>query len=244
MTGADAAGAKGAATAAPFQRARKPSQKAQRRETILQAAAELVEEERLEEVGLNSIARRSGISKANLYRYFESREEILLQLFLEDLEGYVEEVESGLALLAGGDERASGTRVEDVAGVLTDAFLARPRLCRLLGVLQSVLEQNVSEGSIAKAKVQVLDLSRRAADAMSGALPGVPLEDCAWANSTIALLVAGLWPAANPAPNATRVLDREQFKALKPDMERDLRKAIVVLFQGLWKEGTSERSQL
>ena len=226
MTGADATNTEGTA-AVPFQRARKPAEKAQRRAAILRAAAELVEEERMEDVGLNAIARRSDVSKPNLYRYFESREEILLRLFLGDLSGYVEAVERGLAPLAGSNDRSA------VADVLTGAFAARPRLCRFLGVLQSILEQNVSEEVIAEVKAEVLALSQRAAGAMSVALPGVPLEECAWANSTIALLVAGLWPAANPAPNAARVLGREEFRILKPDLEWDLKKAILGLLRGL-----------
>jgi len=218
-----------------FQRARKPAEKAQRRAAILRAAAELLGEERLEDVGLNAIARRSGVSKPNIYRYFESREEVLLRLFLEDLGDFVRGVERGLEPLARTGDRAT------VAGVLTGAFVARPRLCRLLGVLQSVLEQNVSSEVIAEAKGEVLGLSRRAARALHAALPGVPPEECAWANSTIALLVAGMWPAAHPAPNAALVLEREEFRALRPDMGRDLEKAILVVLRGLGGEAGRSR---
>jgi TetR/AcrR family transcriptional regulator len=222
--------------AASFRRARKPAEKAQRRAAILRAAAELVEEEGLEDVGLNAIARRSGVSKPNVYRYFESHEEVLLRLFLEDLGGFVGEAERGLAPLAGtGDHTA-------VAGALTEAFVARPRPCRLLGVLQSVLEQNVSGEVIAEAKAEALELSQRSARALHAALPGAPLEGCGWANSTIALLVAGMWPAAHPAPNAALVLDREEFRVLKPDMERDLKKAILVLLRGLGEETVEPRA--
>ncbi|MCA9688374.1 MAG: TetR family transcriptional regulator, partial [Myxococcales bacterium] len=55
-----------------FQRARSDAQKEQRRAAILQAAAALLDEGSLEAVGLNAIARRAGIAKSNVYRYFES----------------------------------------------------------------------------------------------------------------------------------------------------------------------------
>jgi hypothetical protein len=136
-------------------------------------------------------------------------------------------MERGLAPLAGTGDRAAA------AGVLTDAFVARPRLCRLLGVLQSVLEQNVSREVIADVKGEVLGLSQLSARALHAALPDVPPDECAWANSMIVLLVAGMWPAAHPAPNAASVLDREEFRALRPNMERDLRRAVLVMLRGL-----------
>ena len=70
-------------------RARSPEEKELRRAAILQAAAALVEREGLEKTGLNAIAREAGISKANIYRYFESREAILLHLVLEDCRDWV-----------------------------------------------------------------------------------------------------------------------------------------------------------
>ncbi|CAA9429175.1 MAG: hypothetical protein AVDCRST_MAG55-2527 [uncultured Rubrobacteraceae bacterium] len=69
-------------------------------------------------------------------------------------------MERGLAPLAGTGDRAAA------AGVLTDAFVARPRLCRLLRVLQSVLEQNVSRKVIADVKGEVLGLSQLSARAL------------------------------------------------------------------------------
>ena len=61
-----------------FERARQPEQKELRREAILEAATELLAEKGLHDISLSAIARRAKLSKANLYRYFESREAIFL----------------------------------------------------------------------------------------------------------------------------------------------------------------------
>jgi len=63
-----------------FQRARRPEQKAQRREAILAAAADLARRDRVREVTLSDIARAVGIHKSALLRYFETREQIFLEL--------------------------------------------------------------------------------------------------------------------------------------------------------------------
>ncbi len=59
-----------------FQRARKPEEQQLRRAAILAAAAELFDAEGAQGAGLNAIAARAGFTKSNVYRYFESREEV------------------------------------------------------------------------------------------------------------------------------------------------------------------------
>ena len=209
-----------------FLRARRPEQKAVRRNAILAAAAALVNEEGVHGVGLNALAARAGLTKSNLYRYFESREDVLLHLFVTDLRDLCDALESGFRSLRKGDSAA-------VAGVIADAFLARPRLCNFLGVISSVLEQNVSENVITNMKRESLQLSVRVSAALHEQLPQLEQEDCAAAVQMIALFVAGFWPAAHPGAAAGRVLERSEFCALKPDPERDLPRAIGVILSGI-----------
>ena len=84
-----------------WQRARRPEQKAERRRAILEATLALVDESGVEGATLSEIARRAGLSKANCYRYFESREAILLELTLADSAAWMTDIEGCLAELAG-----------------------------------------------------------------------------------------------------------------------------------------------
>ncbi|MGW6706432.1 TetR/AcrR family transcriptional regulator, partial [Streptomyces sp. NPDC054956] len=63
-----------------FQRARSEEQRAARRRAILDAAAAMLTEMPVAQVTLNELSRRAGLAKSNVLRYFESREEILLEL--------------------------------------------------------------------------------------------------------------------------------------------------------------------
>ena len=153
-----------------FQRARQPAQKEQRRQAILSAAAALFAEGGYDALSLTAIADRVGLSKSNLYRYFESREEILLELLAGDLERMTHEIEAELAPLAGTGDRAAAARV------LAQAWAVRPRSCQLVSVLAAVLERNVTERRVAEFKLGVLALNRRIATALPNArlvpLPG------------------------------------------------------------------------
>src|SRR5690348_6956666 len=63
-----------------YQRARRPEQKLERRDAILGAARELALRDGVRAVSLADIAARVGIHKSALLRYFETREQIFLEL--------------------------------------------------------------------------------------------------------------------------------------------------------------------
>lgn len=208
-----------------FKRARKPEEKAQRRAAILATARELATEQGPIELSLNELGRRSGVSKPNIYRYFESREEILLCLLLEEFESAVTELEAKL--------EAPPQALPQVAKHLAQAFLTRPLLCRLLGISAAILEHNLSPEAIAEAKTTLLAQVIRLKTPLTRALPWLSPSDAAWAVQAIALYVAGLWPAAHPSPSAAKVLARPEFLALLPKAESDLTRFVAVLFAGL-----------
>ncbi len=206
-----------------FQRARKPAEQKLRREAILAAAAELFDTEGPLGAGLNAIAAKAGFTKSNVYRYFESREEVLMSLFLGELGRFVEDLESRLAMVEAGD-------VDAVADASTRTFLAHPRFCALVAILTSVLEQNVSVEKIVALKRAVTSFNARISSAVHAKLPDATLDDCSWAVGMVATLVGGMWPNVTPSPNAATVLEMPEFAYLKPVPERDLKRAIAALF--------------
>lgn len=211
-----------------FERARRPAEKAARREVILRAAARLLGQGLLQDVSLNAIAKEAGLTKPNLYRYFESREDILLALFLEDLRAFRDQVVAGAASVQPGGENAA----EAIAEVLVDAYARQPRLCRFLGMIASVFEHNVSAKVVEVVKTTSLDLANGVAIVMHKALPMLTQVRCLWINNMTSLLVAGLWPPAHPAPSVVEVLARPEFQSMRPDFRRDLREAILSLIRG------------
>ena len=211
-----------------YERARRPAEKAARRALILEAAARLLDRGLLQDVSLNAIAQEAGLSKPNLYRYFESREDILLALFIEDLRGFRDQVVAATASVQPGSPGAA----ETVAEILVDAYDSRPRLCRFLGMIASVFEHNVSAEVIVALKTTSLDLATEVAAVMQQALPTLALERCLWINNMTSLLVAGLWPPAHPAPVVVEVLAKPEFQALRPDFRRDLKEGILSLIRG------------
>jgi TetR/AcrR family transcriptional regulator len=209
-----------------FQRARKPEEQKLRREAILAAAAELFDAEGPQGAGLNAIAAKAGFTKSNVYRYFESREEVLMSLFLRELESFVGDFETAVESSEVGD-------IDALAGVSTEIFLAHPRFCALVSILTGVLEQNVSVERIIELKRSVTVFNTRLANAVHSRLPKATLEDCSWAVGMVATLVGGMWPNVTPSSNAAKVLAMPEFDYLKPKPARDLKRAIAALFAAI-----------
>jgi AcrR family transcriptional regulator len=210
-----------------WKRARTDAQKEQRRTALLQAAAQLFEREGFDQVSLNGIARAANISKANIYRYFESREEIFLHLLLDDLR----------SLRAALVERLMQTAVAGNDGAVVEAlletFAEHPRLCTLLTVLTAVLERNVDVDTVVWFKASMLAEMGLMLDALEDALPGLSSEQVQRFFSMCHLLLTGIWSASHPPPAVRTALERPELSALVVDYERDLRAALHTVLRGL-----------
>jgi len=210
-----------------FQRARRPDQKAVRRSALLRAAAALLDENGLDGVSLNAVALRAGITKSNVYRYFETREAIFLELLLEDEARWVERLERRLAALPRrGDADA-------VARGVAKSLADEPRFCSLIAAVNSVLEKNLSPAAVLAFKRTTGELGTRAALAIHRALPDLPANALAPLQRYLHALVAGLEPMAHPPPAVSEVLARAEFAEMRVDFRRDLEGAVAALLAGL-----------
>ena len=119
MTTSETAAAEASET---FRRARRPEQKQQRREEILAAARELALADGVRSVSLAGIAALVGIDKSALLRYFETREQIFLELVAREWPAWVQALHDGLD---GADPASAGTagpRPSLVADVVARSF--------------------------------------------------------------------------------------------------------------------------
>ncbi|MDF1566037.1 MAG: TetR family transcriptional regulator [Deltaproteobacteria bacterium] len=214
-----------------WQRARQPEQKEQRRQEILRAAAKLFDETGLEKASLSKIACSAGLSKAALYRYFESREAIFLELLGGELTGWVARFEAALAPLAGSNDPARVARA--FAASLVDSH----RLGALSAATPTILEHNVSEEVVVAFKTGLIPLFLRLANSLHAALPALSMEQVrellAFAHSAI----NGLWPAAHPPPAVQRALARPELELFRVPWGPTLERMIQLLLEGALAEG-------
>jgi len=210
-------------TVTGFQRARSPEAKARRRAAILDAAAVILDREGLEAVTLAAIAARAGVVKSNIYRYFQSREEILLRLLLADLAAATMELTSRLS---------APTPLAEISRHLADAFVSRPRLCLLTAQMAPILEHNISAEVIREVKQAMLDNTAELIEALQVAAPQIPPAAARDLLLTLFSLVAGLWPMTNPPPQVAALVEEPRFQTFRKDFAESLRGAAHVMIVG------------
>jgi AcrR family transcriptional regulator len=201
---------------APFQRARRPEQKDQRRATILAAACELAQNAGVARVSLGDIATAVGLAKSNVLRYFGTREEIYLQLTMREGTDWADA--AGTAL-----QQASG--FPGVAAALADAFADRPLYCDLTTHAETMLEHNVSVAALRVYKVWAIDMYMRVGGQISAACPQLTGLDGASLVMAASAFVAKLFPLTRPAEALRELYDREPeiaqaFPPFRPTLQR------------------------
>jgi AcrR family transcriptional regulator len=176
-----------------FQRARRPEHKQQRHDAILAAARQIALRDGVRNVSLGDIANEIGIHKSALLRYFETREQIFLELTAASWTEWAQSVLAELGAAAPGAPAA-------VAQVLARSFADRPLLCDLIPHTALSHERNVSVAGVRRYKLTSLGAVRDVAAATHMVLPRLTVEECRELVSTLANVAGSLWQIANPPP--------------------------------------------
>jgi AcrR family transcriptional regulator len=216
-----------------FQRARSAEQRAERRRTILDTASAMLAEMPLAAVSLNELARRVGLAKSNVLRYFESREAVLLEL-LDTAWG------EWLAALAGALETGvdpgvdAYARAEQVAVTTAATLGARPVLCDLLGAQAGVLERNVSADVAARYKRAALGRTREHAGLLHARLPELGPAGAERLAAGTLLVTGAVWTHARPSEAMLQAYrDEPELSALRLDVDSTLVEVLAVLAAGM-----------
>lgn len=207
-----------------WKRARSAEQKEERRRAILEAAANIFDEGAWDGLSLNGIARRVGLAKSNLYRYFDSKEAILLDLLLSELDDWIAELEPAL-------ESALGPG--PVAATIARGVAARPRMTALLALLSATLEHGLSGERLLAFKQRLAVANSRFAGALAASVPGLALADAGRALLYLHALVTGLWPMSRPPDCLSLILDKPEFQAMRIAFAPDLERSFAALLRGL-----------
>lgn len=180
---------------------------------------------------LNELSRRVGLAKSNVLRYFESREQILLELLDQTWKRWLAELPAQLA--ADVDPRAPASqRAEQFAGALTASLAPHPVLCDLLTSLAAVLEHNVSAEVAARYKTATLaniTTLAKLTDDLFPELAGRTFRLCGQAMMAISIV----WIHSHPSGAVLAAYEADPSLALaRLDFSPALQEMIATLIAG------------
>lgn len=208
-----------------FQRARRPEQKEERREAILAAAREIAGERPVREVSLGDIARRVGLAKSNVLRYFETREEVYLRLLMREWEAWNVDVTGRLP--------SSPTTPDAVAATVARTLAERPLFCDLVSQMSAVLERNVSAPTARAFKAGGIQKVDELGAVIAERVPDLDADDGRETVAAALIIVAGLWPMANPPPHVSAMFaDVRELARAHVNFEERLRGLLTALIVG------------
>lgn len=181
-------------------------------------------------LSLNELSRRVGLAKANVLRYFESREAVLLELLDAETQDWMTELERART-----DGRGTARERGDcLADLLATSMARRPVLCDLFSAQGAVLEQNIS--------TEVGIRHKRAAGAsLQGLLqvvlrhlPELGAEGAAALVETTLLTAMAAWQCSRPSDAMLAVYASDpELAAMRVDFTDLVRRATSVTASGL-----------
>jgi AcrR family transcriptional regulator len=201
-----------------FIRARSADQIEARRGEILAAAADMILEEGFDDISLNGIARRAGIAKSNLYRYFSGKEEILFEVMVGDYTAWFDDVQARLEALPRGED----TKI--VAHSLSESLRGRERLCTFISVKSLILERNMSEETIERFSNHLMGRVAGLMEVLVSRFDDANLMQGPFIMRAIHASIAGLWPLSQHNHGG------DMGQEWETNFHRDLEKLVLGIF--------------
>jgi len=167
-------------------RARSDEQIEQRISEIVDATARLYEENRFEDITFAMIAKEADFTRSNLYRYFQTKEDIFLELMKHDITVWRKDFLQNFANV--------NPSLPEFPDFSVESILKHKRMVKLFTILFTLLEPNSSLESLTAFKKKITEEIGMIAQFLSSALPFPSVEAAAEFLSTLSSLVTGSYP--------------------------------------------------
>lgn len=154
-----------------FDRVRNEEQRKIRVQEIKDAAIKLFDTEQFHEIDLAKIANGTSFTRGNLYKYISSKEEIFLLVTLDEYSNWINDLKETFQTKLDQDIPVFSRQWAEV-------IYRHPRFLKLMSMLFTVTERNVSLEKLVEFKTQFLDLTSDLNDTLKVVFP-------TWGDQTI-----------------------------------------------------------
>ncbi len=216
----------------PRMRARLAHEKEARKQALLAAAARLLESREGLDLTMAELADQAGLGKGTTYLYFNTKEEIFMELTEVRLLGWFEALDEGLRPAAGGLFPEPMTS-EAVAALAVEAYDSQPGLVPLLSILHTVLSRNVDQAEALRFHAFLADRCLRTGRLIEHRLPFLSEGQGAELVLRIHALALGLWQVANPPAQVRALFSAPGLELLDRPFRPMLETTLRALLRGL-----------
>jgi AcrR family transcriptional regulator len=203
---------------------------AARRSAIMTSAREMLTEKNLADISLRELSHRVGLAKSNVLRYFDSREAIFLEVFDEEFQAWLADLDGRL-----GKPRArKAAYVTEVrlATTMAASLVEAELLCELLASMAVVLERNISGEFARDFKVRAMANVAAVGQLVARQLPWLPREFMEFFADGALTLTAGMYPFSVPTEPVRAVIAELGFAEPRERFSDGLRTGLVTWLIG------------
>jgi len=209
-----------------WERARTDEQREQRVAEIVAATERLYDKYEFEEITFVLIAEEAKFTRSNLYKYFNSKEEVFLEFVKQDIKKYVKVLEKNF--------RFNKTYTEEeFVTIWVKTLVKHKRLLDLLGILFSSLEKNCSFESLKGFKFALKGDFENLVKLLCRIFPGLSPDKAGefiYLQNSAAI---GLYQMTNRSEVQRKVLENPELKEFNVDFEPYYKDAIEYLITGV-----------
>jgi AcrR family transcriptional regulator len=216
-----------------MRRATNDQQKHVRRAAILASGWELFQRMPFEAITISAVAEHVGLAKGTIYLYFATKEELFLALTEAELGEWFADLGAALGNISGSIA---------VATLFCDTLLQRPALLRLLAMLHSTLEHNISLDEATAFKRFLLSQMATCGTALENALPFLPPGSGTSLLVQAQALIIGFHHITTQSPVVQQALSDLDFAAFHTDFATEFRTAFAALLRGYEAQQLDTRS--
>lgn len=209
-----------------FKRARSKKQKDIRIGQIAEAAAKLYGKTDYNEITLAAIAGELSFTRANLYKYIKTKEEIFLVIILSDLDAWIGELQKEFIK----NEKIS---IEEFAEIWSKTLNEHKRLIELMSILYTVIEKKVTVEKLADFKTGMISSLDNLFTLIKSVMPS--LSNAAVGEFVYMQLyyVMGMYPATKQSEVQKKAVALSGIPYTAPNFTQEFQKFILFSLNGL-----------
>lgn len=172
-----------------FQRARSDDQIQNRIQEIVNATSEIYDSVGYEGLNFSAISKHTNFTRPNIYKYFKTKDEILLVIMKQDLISFISTLTNSFKI-------NKIYSLQEISKIWTEALMRHERFLNLNALLSTVIEKNVSVEALAEFKKGVIPMIFQLSDLVSQLFPNANNEaitNFVYSHLTLAF---GLYPSS------------------------------------------------
>jgi len=205
-----------------FKRARTNQQIEERRKEILIACAELFDNGDIDDVHFKAIGEKTSFARSTIYKYYTTKEEILLDLLLIDVMDWACDVREFT-------EKYEELTKEEYCHEFTQSYVKNERLLRLMSILYSLLEKNCSLEKLTEFKKNLMGFTTPLYESIQKFFPTSNDEAIQTFMFTSSNYILGLYPSTHISDKQKKAMEQSGYEYPIMDFEEMCYKGFLIL---------------